>query len=183
MATYQLNKQGTTIDDLLTFIGTDALTTSAQTLSGAINELDSDLSSTNSHIGTLSNLTTTEKGSTVGAINEVNSKVDAKGLTLLWTNESPTSSYGANSVPLNLTNYDAVLIVGRASTTVGELSTHIVLKNSTNHVIFMRTSSASTTLVRAVSCNDSGVTFQGGVSGTTSSNTSMIPVNIYGIKW
>ena len=40
--TYQLAKAGTTVDDLLALIGNDALTTTAQTLTGAINELDSD---------------------------------------------------------------------------------------------------------------------------------------------
>ena len=39
--TYQLDKAGLTIDNLLDLIGNDALTTTAQTLTGAINELDS----------------------------------------------------------------------------------------------------------------------------------------------
>lgn len=38
--TYQLDKAGPTVDDLLSLIGNDALTTTAQTLTGAINELD-----------------------------------------------------------------------------------------------------------------------------------------------
>ena len=42
MATYQLNEEGATIDALLAVIGEDALTTTAQTLTGAINELDTD---------------------------------------------------------------------------------------------------------------------------------------------
>jgi hypothetical protein len=42
MATYQLSESGATVDALLDLIGNDALTTTAQTLTGAINELDTD---------------------------------------------------------------------------------------------------------------------------------------------
>lgn len=41
--TYQLDKAGATVDSLLDLIGNDALTTTAQTLTGAINELDGDM--------------------------------------------------------------------------------------------------------------------------------------------
>lgn len=40
--TYQLSEAGATVDSLLDLIGNDALTTTAQTLTGAINELDTD---------------------------------------------------------------------------------------------------------------------------------------------
>ena len=62
--TYQLNESGASVDALLDVIGTDALTTTAQTLTGAVNEIAGD-------VGEISNLTTTDKSDIVSAVNEV----------------------------------------------------------------------------------------------------------------
>lgn len=68
--TYQLTESGAETDALLDTIGTDALTTTAQTLTGAINELDSDKASA-SDVGDLSSLVTTDKSNVVSAVNEL----------------------------------------------------------------------------------------------------------------
>lgn len=76
MADYQLTQTGAEVQDLLDVIGTDTLDTTAQTLTGAVNEVYGDIATNASAIGTLSDLTTTEKGSLVGAVNEVDSAID-----------------------------------------------------------------------------------------------------------
>ena len=62
--TYTLSESGASVDALLDVIGTDALTTTAQTLTGAVNELQGE-------VGDLTNLATTDKSNVVSAVNEV----------------------------------------------------------------------------------------------------------------
>lgn len=71
--TYQLTESGAETDALLDTIGTDALTTTAQTLTGAVNEVLGD-------VGDLSTLVTTDKSSVVSAVNEVAGDIRGRGL-------------------------------------------------------------------------------------------------------
>lgn len=48
MADYQLTQTGAEVQELLDIIGTDTLSTTAQTLTGAVNELDTDMESKSS---------------------------------------------------------------------------------------------------------------------------------------
>lgn len=48
MADYQLTQTGAEVQDLLDAIGADTLSTTAQTLTGAVNELDTDMESKSS---------------------------------------------------------------------------------------------------------------------------------------
>ena len=48
MANYQLPQTGAEVQELLDTIGTDTLSTTAQTLTGAVNELDTDMESKSS---------------------------------------------------------------------------------------------------------------------------------------
>ena len=73
MAEYELTQTGLQVQTALNKVGTTALTTTATDLSSAINELDGDVDTNTSAIGTLSDLTTMDKDSLVGAINEVTS--------------------------------------------------------------------------------------------------------------
>lgn len=185
IGTYALNEGWTTltsaVNALLGRLGNTALTTTAQDVTSAVNELDAE-------IGTLSNLTTTEKGSLVGAVNEVKASVPGKWATVLWTNSSPTSSFVGQSISIDLANYNAVLIVCRMSTSTAEFTSHIVFKDndllyeSGKFNMMMRSTSATTSAYRQVRVAVDGVTFEGGYSGTSSGNGNMIPVRIYGIK-
>ena len=48
MADYQLTQTGAEVQELLDIIGTDTLSTTARTLTGAVNELDTDMESKSS---------------------------------------------------------------------------------------------------------------------------------------
>ena len=48
MANYHLTQTGAEVQELLDIIGTDTLSTTAQTLTGAVNELDTDMESKSS---------------------------------------------------------------------------------------------------------------------------------------
>ena len=82
-------------------IGDTPLTTTAQTLTGAIAEHEQDLISQNQAIGNLSNLTTTEKGSLVGAANELNSKLMSYEIGEMITVNVPLSTAGINSYDMS----------------------------------------------------------------------------------
>ena len=40
------------------------------------------------------------------------------GWTLVWENEAPTSEFGAQTIPIDLSEYDEVAVVARSHTTV-----------------------------------------------------------------
>lgn len=89
------------------------LHTTSKTLAGAINEHDSE-------IGSLSTLTTTDKSSIVGAVNEVNTN---KSNTLLVERKSEQVTmdnyYKSVTISLTKTGYTAIGIVGYQTNTVG----------------------------------------------------------------
>lgn len=92
MATYQLSESGATVDALLDLIGNDALTTTAQTLTGAINELD----------GEVDNAMPISGGNFTGAVTVNNSAVvTASDLTVqvieLSANATNVNSVGAST--------------------------------------------------------------------------------------
>lgn len=120
--TYQLSESGAETDALLDTIGTDALTTTAQTLTGAINELDSDKASA-SDVGDLSSLVTTDKSNVVSAINEV--ATDLRGGTLfklVQYNASYTAAASA-SATLTASDFDASAPTGYIPIAVVQVGT------------------------------------------------------------
>lgn len=163
-------------------------------------------------IGTLTNLTTTEKSNLVGAVNEVNTKATAiattsalgrvkpdgtsitadndgtihgiSGITLteLWTNSAPTSSFSAQSVSVDLSNYDVFLIryliVDNATTYVNGYV--LTAGGEQRHMVINRTNSS--TYVRDVTPSTSAVAFTDCASQGTTTNTHMIPYKIIGVK-
>ena len=113
--------------------------------------------------------------------------------TLLWTNESPTSEFAAQTISLNLSGYDAVEIICRYSRTDDTSMRYICdVGNSASMYWFYYTATdRKYTGVRSrnvVSVSTAGVTFDtcSGKAGNSTTNTSnngyIIPVKIYGIK-
>lgn len=100
---------------------------------------------------------------------------------LLWTNPNPDSNFSAQTVTLDLSAYDAVLVVCRmfATTTYYFTNTCMVglpailntLDVSGNR--YGRTADVTTT----------GIVFGQGYSNGTASASRVIPVSIYGIKF
>ena len=84
----------TTIDDMFKVTASDM-----NEIKSVVNTNASTLDATNTNIGTLSNLTTTDKTSIVNAINEIN--VSSK---VLWTGR-------ATSVDIDLTGYSLIEVI------------------------------------------------------------------------
>ena len=124
--------------------------------------------------------------------------------TKVWENASPTSSFAAQTIALDLTEFDAVIIKWETSSSstypvlqtvnptdlipVGGKKTCIAVLGSS----FTKANDAENLCLRSVSVDTSGVKFYSGTEnnfyngGTTkfgsSRNTLMVPLAIYGIK-
>lgn len=105
------------------------------------------------------------------------------GVKLLWTNPNPTSSFGAQTVALDLSKYIFVyiLLVPEGSDTgyVGQLckigETQILISSLVNN-------SSAFCRVRKVTITTTGLKFQTGYAGTSGSGDLCKPYKIYGLK-
>lgn len=133
-----------------------------------------------------------------GAVDSVNGKtgtvvLDADDVgamskwDLLWENASPASGFAAQTVLLDLSGYDFVLIYSFWSTNYLQfIAPHIALINPTGSTIesvlqAVQTNSAAS-LERVFVVTSSGVEFKKATLGSSQDNNKLIPVRIYGIK-
>lgn len=110
---------------------------------------------------------------------------------LLWTNPNPTAAFGAQTVTIDLTAYNGVIIKFRKSNTVSySIYVPKITITSDNCPAVAnpvgtswRENGASYRLVTAIS--DSGITFsRGGFADGTAFNDNVLkPLQIYGVKW
>lgn len=101
----------------------------------------------------------------------------------LWTNASPTSSFGGGTVvSLNLSNYSFVMVLTRVGTSYVEMLSSICPVGYNGRIVgcwghnnndFHRDFSVSTT----------GITFSGAYEGGQYDTSYCIPYAIYGIQW
>lgn len=115
--------------------------------------------------------------------------------TLLWTNPSPSSTSGfpAQTLSLDLSKYDGVLIESlnnTSSTLDGFRMPVYVPKDGVQHyveagqsrVVPPASNFSATIYLRLVTVTDSGITFSIGYAGpSTTGATLCIPYRIYGI--
>lgn len=101
---------------------------------------------------------------------------------LLWTNSSPSSNFSAQTIPLTLNLYDAVMIMYSCYTGNVRPCSQIVLKNGYQHILFGIVATQTSFRTRYATATNSGVTFGTGYNGSTSGTGNVIPMNIYGIK-
>ena len=116
------------------------------------------------------------------ALNELYGKTESS--TLLWENQSPTSTFDAQTIPLNLSGYDYVFIIAeRQNNSDDKPRSNLLLKvgedYTTGHPSVGCTSSIGN---RYCWINSTGVEFSTGYWGTGTDNRVAIPLYIYGIK-
>lgn len=100
---------------------------------------------------------------------------------LLWTNPSPNANFNTQTVSVDLTSYDAVIILVKRNNTTNandfvidnDRAALYVPKGTTGY----RISITSNTNYRYVNVSSSGVTFT-----VVSGATYAIPLMIYGVK-
>lgn len=97
---------------------------------------------------------------------------------LLWTNPAPTTAFGAQTVAVDISDYDTLLIQYQRSTTMDQYGINIALKG------FKCCYYDVGTIFRLAEpkSDGTGIIFDQGYTGNAVSNTSAIPYKIYGIK-
>lgn len=111
------------------------------------------------------------------------------GMACVWENASPTSSFEAQTLNLDISAYEMVLIIFSAinvSTTSHTVTVAIPRAHDgiANHITQARYDSGSYICGRTVTVNftDGTLVFQAGSQNGTTMNARMIPRYIYGIK-
>ena len=114
-------------------------------------------------------------------------------MTLLWTNSSPASSFAAQKVSLDLSGYDAVLVLYRYGISTDRLNSLILPMNAASGLLLQAGNFGSANgyiFVRNISDIDStGITFDASYrralnssSAASSTGDYCYPIYIYGIK-
>lgn len=104
---------------------------------------------------------------------------------LLWENPSPSSTFSAQTITLNLSDYDGVIIDVYGYTTQQYVQSRVkYFKNdSYNNDLGCGYKGDSTSASRQiVMVDDNGVTFGNGYSGSSIDNSECIPFKIYGYR-
>lgn len=116
------------------------------------------------------------------------------GVDLLWTNSSPTSSFAAQTLSLDLSGYQAIIVESVVDTTyladaIVSLFCKIGTSGYMNSIYDVDGSGYTSAYLRKFTVSATGVTFKAGVykysnSSTTGTtyNPANVPVRIYGIK-
>lgn len=154
-------------------------------MTGAVTVADTPLSDTTpSPLGTASPGTSSD-ASRADHVHAMPSADDVGAMsewTLLWTNASPSSSFAAQTVQLNLSGYDMVGVFGYNDVNDGGVMAFAPVGES-GALFFMYNYRQR----RYFAVSSAGVQFKDGYSGALNnslsvSNTSAIPFYIYGIK-
>lgn len=107
-------------------------------------------------------------------------------IDILWSNESPTSNFAAQTISLELSTYRAIAIVATASTSDANGGTAFgVVNDGITYNIFLHNNNANAeyTYVRSFKIGTSGITFGNGLRGSTAGAQYAIPRAIYGVRF
>lgn len=106
-------------------------------------------------------------------------------MSLLWTNPSPTSQFVAQTVSLDLSGYNAVIIEFVCQLSDPRLATSMVFITGSNSLIEACggvSGSWGIRYVREVVPSSTGLVFGNGRSNTSSGANYAVPQRIFGIK-
>ena len=99
---------------------------------------------------------------------------------VLWTNSAPSSNFNAQTIQLDLTNYDKIEIIYRYNKE--NLNTYKKVEGQIGYLSTMEWLGGATILSRNFTVNTTGVVFSSGYSGSSISEQSLIPYQIIGYK-
>ena len=104
-------------------------------------------------------------------------------LTEVWVNESPTSSFNAQTLSVDLSNYSMVYVRYLISTGNSLQEGVVWGKIGTTVMIPFTTHKSANYGGRACAINENGLTFENAYNhSNTAANTYVIPTAIYGVK-
>lgn len=105
--------------------------------------------------------------------------------TLLWTNPNPNSNFAAQTVSIDLSKYESIIIETFTCTYYPGLYTLIYNRTKGQSESFLLGVVRSTHIAdwRNMTIDDSGITFGAGMAGpSTSNSSSAAPQRIWGLK-
>lgn len=105
-------------------------------------------------------------------------------MSLLWTNPSPTSNFAAQTVSINLSEFQALKIKFITSPTGTMRAVQDVLVDGETYNCYLHNATTGTqySYIRQVIATSTGVEFSTGYREQTAGAGYMIPLEIYGIK-
>ena len=113
-------------------------------------------------------------------LNEVLPPTPSEYKKLLWQNPNPTAAFAAQTVALNLSDYDEVEIVAKRLNT----DTSIMQTRATSdYIASIASVYGASTVFRSATITTTGVSFGGGNLDGSVNNNYAIPLKIYGIKY
>ena len=104
--------------------------------------------------------------------------------TLLWTNSNPSSEFSAQKINLDLSNYTAIIILGKKNTT-DDVKTYSYIEIGKSGILRIYADEGTYYVERNINVLSDGVEIGGGLNSITGSdikNVRAIPTYIFGIK-
>ena len=117
-----------------------------------------------------------------GATTSASALANLGGISIkkLWENASPTSAFAAQTVSLDLSGYDYVIIDAVANVQNWIITQSFVFaRNKDANILIPSTGSLHS---RDIHTKNNGIQFDGGNSGQSAINQSCVPIRICGIK-
>lgn len=117
--------------------------------------------------------------------------IGAISISKVWENDSPSSSFSAKTISLDLSDASMVMIAHKASTSGSTTNIDFCLVGTKKQLVGYANAGASSSTylyTRVANVNTTGVVFDSGYSKTTSGtsastdNAKLIPVAIYAVK-
>ena len=100
-------------------------------------------------------------------------------MKLLWRNASPTSDFSAQTLTLDLSEYDAAIVSYAQSRNDGRISSSILcMKDRSISIGAYRGAS----IKRTCEVMETGVKFGDASSSSGNTNSSIVPYEIFGVK-
>ena len=128
---------------------------------------------------------TPESAGTLNIADEIQEiKENALCIDLLWENASPTSSFAAQTIAIDLSNYNYVLIHFRSFNQGDntQYECNQIILNGTTGGLFASGVTTSNNGTRRVTVTNTGVEFMSGYWNGNANNDYEVPFYIYGIK-
>lgn len=108
-------------------------------------------------------------------------------MDLLWTNSSPSSAFGAQTIALDLSAYSMIYTMYCIAVDVADSAKryNTCMQNVDGkpyqHASYYSGNSSNMTR-RTITATTTGIIFENGIYGTSSSTNCNVPQKIYGIK-
>ena len=128
------------------------------------------------------------------AVGEKLNNLSGSTMTLLWENASPTSTFASQTIALDLSGYDAIMLLTRRSTSIYDIGFGISVLGyrgfAQNLAVYTDIGAGVLICGREFTPSASGIVISGGVykfsnialSGANFDDAYAIPYRIYGIK-